>query len=151
MLVPTIDGGHYADISQITSRFVEIVPEISQIAFKFMAIILKLRRRCNGLPSAATRWPEFGDWRSSGRPLAQIFRHSDTPLLPIPHGRRFPRPTPERVFAVDHRSGSGFSGIIPSAPPSLAGIRVLTNANMPPPAKSADYSGSALDHGHGRA
>ena len=29
--------------------------DISQIAFKSMTIILKLRRRCNGFPSAAVR------------------------------------------------------------------------------------------------
>jgi len=28
-------------------------------------------------------------------------------------GRRFPRPTPERVFVADRRSGSGYSGTDP--------------------------------------
>ena len=68
-------------------------------------------------PSAAIRWPDFGDRLSSGRPFDQIFRHSDTPFPSFSPGRRYSRPTPERVFVVDHRSGSGFSGTIPSAPP----------------------------------
>ena len=75
----------------MTSKTVEIVPPS--------------HRQGNGIPSAAIRWPDFGDWFSFGRPFALIFRHSDTPLLSFSHRRRFSRPTPERVFAVDHRSG----------------------------------------------
>jgi len=92
---------YLTDIPQMPSKFVEIVPPF--------------HRQGNGIPSAAIRWPDFGDRSSFGRPFAQIFRHSDTPLLSFSHRRRFPRPTPERVFAVDHRSGSGFFGTVPSA------------------------------------
>ena len=92
-----------ADIPQMTSKTVEIV--------------LPFHRPGNGIPFAAIRWPDFGDRPSSGRQFGQIFRHSDTPLLSSSPGHRFSRPTPERVFAVDHRSGSGFSGIGPSISP----------------------------------
>ncbi len=62
------------------------------------------------IPFPAIRWPDFGDRPSFGRPFAQIFRHSATLLLSFSPGCRLPRPTPERVFVVDHQSGSGFSG-----------------------------------------
>ena len=84
-----------SDIPQMPSKTVEFVPPF--------------HRQGNGIPSAAIRGPDFGDRSSFGRPFAQIFRHSDTPLLSFSPGRRFPRPTPERVFVVDHQSGSGFS------------------------------------------
>ena len=74
-------------------------------------------RQENGIPSAAMRWPDFGDRSSFGRPFSQYVRHSGRPLLSFSPGRRFSRPTPERVFAVDHRSGSEFSGIGPSILP----------------------------------
>ena len=74
-------------------------------------------RRGNGIPSAAIRWPDFGDQPLVGRPVGQICRHSDTPLLSFSPRRRCPRPTPERVLVADHQSGSGFSGTVPSAPP----------------------------------
>ncbi len=56
-------GPILADISQITPIFREIVPP--------------LHRQGNCNPSAAIRWPDFGDRPSLGRPFAQIFRHSD--------------------------------------------------------------------------
>ena len=56
----------------MTSKFVEIVP--------------LSHRQGNGIPSAAIRWPDFGDRPSFGRPFAQIFRHSDTPLLSFSPG-----------------------------------------------------------------
>ncbi len=40
-------------------------------------------------PSAAIRWPDFGDRLSSGRPFDQIFRHSDTPFPSFSLGRRY--------------------------------------------------------------
>ncbi len=64
----------------------------------------------NYIPFAAIRWHDFGDRPAIGRRFAQIFRHSDTPLLSFSPGRRFPRPTQERVFVADHQSGSGFPG-----------------------------------------
>ena len=91
-----------SDISQITSKSVEIVPP--------------LHRQGKGIPFVDIRGHEFGYRPPFGRPCAQIFRHSGRPLLSLSPGRRFSRPTPERVFAVDHRSGSGFSGTVPSAP-----------------------------------
>ena len=84
---------------------------------KSVEIVPPFHRLENCIPSAAIRWPDFGDWSSFGRPFCHFVRHLDTPLLSFPHGHRFPRPTPERVFVVDHRSGSGFSGTVPSAPP----------------------------------
>ena len=92
---------HSSDIPQMTSKSVEIVPPFL--------------RQGNGILSAAIQRPDFGDRLSSGRPFDQIFRHSDTPFPPFSPGRRFFRPTPGRVFVVDHRSGSGFSGTVPSA------------------------------------
>ena len=91
------------DIAQMTSRFAEIIPPY--------------HRRGNRIPFAAIRWPDFGDQPSVGSPFAQFFRHSDTLLLSFSPRRRCPRPTPERVLVADHRSGSGFSGTVPSAPP----------------------------------
>ncbi len=95
--------GFYTDIAQMTSRFAEIIPPY--------------HRRGNRIPFAAIRWPDFGDQPSVGRPFGQICRHSDTPLLSFSPRRRCPRPTPGRVLVADHRSGSGFSGTVPSAPP----------------------------------
>ncbi len=56
--------------------------DISQIAFKSMAIISKLRRRCNSFPSVAFRWPDFGELAVTGRPFPHIFRHRG---IPLPH------------------------------------------------------------------
>ncbi len=83
-------GTSYAlsDISQITPKFREIVPPF--------------HRQGNCIPSAAIRWPDFGDRPSFGRPFAQIFRHSDTPLLSRSPRRRFPRRLPnDRLHAPD--------------------------------------------------
>jgi len=50
----------------MTSQYGGIRPlvdqtDISPVAFKTMAIILKLRRRCNGFPSATIRLPDFDE------------------------------------------------------------------------------------------
>ena len=92
---------YQADIPQMTSKSVENVPPFL--------------RQGNGILSAAIQRPDFGDRLSSERPFDQIFRHSDTPFPPFSPGRRFSRPTPERVLVADHRSGAGFSGTVPSA------------------------------------
>ncbi len=88
------------DISQMTSRIVKIVLSL--------------------LPSEKHEF--LRGFPVSGRPFSHIFRHLDAPLLSFSPGRRFPRPTPERVFVVDHQSGSGFSRTIPSAPPPRCGV-----------------------------
>ena len=72
---------------------------------KFVEIVPPSHRQGNGIPSAAIRWPDFGDRSSSGRPSAQIFRHSDTPLLSRSPRRQFPRPTPERVLVDEQTFG----------------------------------------------
>jgi hypothetical protein len=48
------------------------ITDISQIAFKSKAIILKLRRRCNGFPSAAVQQPDFGELSVPGRPFSHF-------------------------------------------------------------------------------
>ena len=45
---------------------------------KFVEIAPLSHRQENCIPSAAIRWPDFGDRPWFGRPFAQIFRHSDT-------------------------------------------------------------------------
>ena len=98
------EHGHIcADIPHIPSKFVEIVP--------------LSHRQGNCIPDAAIRWHDFGNRPALGRPLGHFSRHPDTPLLSLSPRRRFPRPTPERVFVADHQSSSGFSGTGPSAPP----------------------------------
>ncbi len=89
--------------------------DIPRIAFKSMAIIVQVRRRCNGFPSVAIRQSRFDDLAVVGSPFDQFCRHPDTPFPSISPRRRFPRPTPERVFVVDHQSSPRFSGTIPSA------------------------------------
>ena len=93
----------YADIPHIPSKFMEFVP--------------LSHRQGNCIPYAAIRWHDFGNRPALGRPLGHFSRHPDTPLLSLSPRRRFPRPTPERVFVADHQSSSGFSGTGPSAPP----------------------------------
>ena len=93
----------FSDIPHIPSKFVEIVP--------------LSHRQGNCIPYAAIRWHDFGNRPALGRPLGHFSRHPDTPLLSLSPRRRFPRPTPERVFVADHQSSSGFSGTGPSAPP----------------------------------
>ncbi len=61
---------------------------------------------------AVERWYDFGYRSALGRPFARIFRHPVALLLSFFAFRGFPWPTAERVFAVDHRSGSGFSGTV---------------------------------------
>ena len=91
------------DIPHMPSKFVEFVP--------------LSHRQGNCIPYAAIRWHDFGNRPALGRPLGHFSRHPDTPLLSLSPRRRFPRPTPERVFVADHQSSSGFSGTGPSAPP----------------------------------
>ena len=74
--------------------------DIPRIAFKSMAIIVQVRRRCNGFPSVAIRQSRFDDLAVVGSPFDQFCRHPDTPFPSISPRRRFPRPTPERVFVV---------------------------------------------------
>jgi choline dehydrogenase-like flavoprotein len=93
-----------------------VLADISQMSSKYREIIPPFHRQRNCIPSAAIRWLDSGDRHALRRPFAQIFRHSDTPFLSFSPGRRFPRPTPERVFVVDHQSGSGYSETVPSAP-----------------------------------
>ena len=97
------DPNGLADIPHIPSKFVEIAP--------------LSHRQGNCIPYAAIRWHDFGNRPALGRPLGHFSRHPDTPLLSLSPRRRFPRPTPERVFVADHQSSSGFSGTGPSAPP----------------------------------
>ncbi len=59
----------------------EVLVDIPQMTSKFGTIVPPFHRQGNCIPSAAIRWPDFGDRHSFGRPFAQIFRHSDTPLL----------------------------------------------------------------------
>ena len=92
-----------SDIPHMPSKFVEFVP--------------LSHRQGNCIPYAAIRWHDFGNRPALGRPLGHFSRHPDTPLLSLSPRRRFPRPTPERVFVADHQSSSGFSGTGPSAPP----------------------------------
>ena len=58
-----------ADITQITPKLREIVPPF--------------HRQGNGIPSAAIRWPGFGDRLSSGRPFDLIFRQLGIPFTPV--------------------------------------------------------------------
>ena len=102
-LGPQIIQSGSTDIPHIPSKFVEIVP--------------LSHRQGNCIPYAAIRWHDFGNRPALGRPLGHFSRHPDTPLLSLSPRRRFPRPTPERVFVADHQSSSGFSGTGPSAPP----------------------------------
>ena len=99
----TMDSTGLTDIPHIPSKFVEFVP--------------LSHRQGNCIPYAAIRWHDFGNRPALGRPLGHFSRHPDTPLLSLSPRRRFPRPTPERVFVADHQSSSGFSGTGPSAPP----------------------------------
>ena len=83
-----------SDILQMTSKFVEIVPPS--------------HRQENCIPFAAIRWHDFGNRPALGRPFGHFSRHPDTPLVSLSPRRRFPRPTPERVFVAIHRSAAGF-------------------------------------------
>ncbi len=89
-----------SDIPQMTSKFVEIVPAV--------------HHRGNRIFSAADRWPDFSVFLCPEGHLPMLSVTQTHPLLPLFPRRRFPRPTPGRVFAVDHRPGSGFSGTVPS-------------------------------------
>ena len=82
------NAGALTDIPHIPSKFVEIVP--------------LSHRQGNCIPYAAIRWHDFGNRPALGRPLGHFSRHPDTPLLSLSPRRRFPRPTPERVFVADH-------------------------------------------------
>ena len=95
----------------------DILTDIPHIPSKFVEIVPLSHRQGNCIPYAAIRWHDFGNRPALGRPLGHFSRHPDTPLLSLSPRRRFPRPTPERVFVADHQSSSGFSGTGPSAPP----------------------------------
>ena len=95
----------------------DIYTDIPHIPSKFMEFVPLSHRQGNCIPYAAIRWHDFGNRPALGRPLGHFSRHPDTPLLSLSPRRRFPRPTPERVFVADHQSSSGFSGTGPSAPP----------------------------------
>ncbi len=89
---------------------------------KFVEFVPLSPRQGNCIPFAAIRWHDFGNRPALGRPFGRFSRHPDTPLLSLSPRRRFPRPTPERVFVADHRSGPRFSGTNFSAPrPRQAG------------------------------
>ena len=94
-----------------------VLTDIPHIPSKFVEIAPLSHRQGNCIPYAAIRWHDFGNRPALGRPLGHFSRHPDTPLLSLSPRRRFPRPTPERVFVADHQSSSGFSGTGPSAPP----------------------------------
>ena len=96
---------------------VKVLTDIPHIPSKFVEIVPLSHRQGNCIPYAAIRWHDFGNRPALGRPLGHFSRHPDTPLLSLSPRRRFPRPTPERVFVADHQSSSGFSGTGPSAPP----------------------------------
>ena len=95
----------------------DLLTDIPHIPSKFMEFVPLSHRQGNCIPYAAIRWHDFGNRPALGRPLGHFSRHPDTPLLSLSPRRRFPRPTPERVFVADHQSSSGFSGTGPSAPP----------------------------------
>ncbi len=105
-------GGVYREISRP-----DRLTDIPQMPSKFVEIVPLSHRQGYCIPFAAIRWHDFGNRPALGRPLGHFSRHPDTLLLSLSPRRRFPRPTPERVFAADHQSSSGFSGIGPSAPP----------------------------------
>ena len=96
---------------------VELFSDIPHMPSKFVEFVPLSHRQGNCIPYAAIRWHDFGNRPALGRPLGHFSRHPDTPLLSLSPRRRFPRPTPERVFVADHQSSSGFSGTGPSAPP----------------------------------
>ena len=110
---------HSGDAAAAIYRFLnrEGLTDIPHIPSKFVEIVPLSHRQGNCIPYAAIRWHDFGNRPALGRPLGHFSRHPDTPLLSLSPRRRFPRPTPERVFVADHQSSSGFSGTGPSAPP----------------------------------
>ena len=115
-----IHGRIYRNIAELRDAvrdFVELYTDIPHIPSKFVEIAPLSHRQGNCIPYAAIRWHDFGNRPALGRPLGHFSRHPDTPLLSLSPRRRFPRPTPERVFVADHQSSSGFSGTGPSAPP----------------------------------
>jgi hypothetical protein len=89
-----ISRGTLSDIPQITSKFVEIVPPS--------------HHQGNCIPFAVIRWHDFSNRPALGRPFGHFSRHLDTSLLSHSPRRRFPRPTPERVFVAIHRSAAEF-------------------------------------------
>ena len=110
--------GSFVKILCIWSNLHELLlTDIPHIPSKFMEFVPLSHRQGNCIPYAAIRWHDFGNRPALGRPLGHFSRHPDTPLLSLSPRRRFPRPTPERVFVADHQSSSGFSGTGPSAPP----------------------------------
>ena len=101
---------------QRAQRRARALSYISQITYEFMVIVPRLQHRWKGFPPQTSGQLDFRRLAVSRSPFGQSCRHPDTPLSSFSPGRRFSRPTPVRVFAADHRSGSGFSGTVPSAP-----------------------------------
>ncbi len=112
-----VDNFHLKARKAVSNLWQFVWTDISRITPKFREIVLPFHHQEICIPSAAIRWHDFGNRPALGRPFGHFSRHPDTPLLSLSPRRRFPRPTPERVFVVDHRSGSGFSGTVPSEPP----------------------------------
>ena len=84
--------------------------DIFHITYKLGAIVGRTDHRWKEFRSAAIRQSRFVNLAVGGSLLAQFCRHLDTPLLSFFSRRWLSRPTPERVFAVDHQSIPGFSG-----------------------------------------
>ena len=105
-------------VEQMLHKFGDtLLTDIPHMPSKFVEFVPLSHRQGKCIPYAAIRWHDFGNRPALGRPLGHFSRHPDTPLLSLSPRRRFPRPTPERVFVADHQSSSGFSGTGPSAPP----------------------------------
>ncbi len=85
-----------------------IQTDIPQITPKFVEIVRPSHRQGNCIPFAAIRCPDFGNRPALGRPFVHFSRHPDTPLVSLSPRRRFPRPTPARVFVAIHRPAAGF-------------------------------------------
>jgi len=88
---------HFPDNLQIRSDHTHIAPPFERFS------------------SAGIRRPDLGDLAEFGSQFGQFCRHPHTPLPSFLPRSEVSRPTPERVFVVDHRSGSGFSETVPSA------------------------------------
>jgi hypothetical protein len=82
----------------------DALADISQVTFisEPMAAVPRYRRK--KFCSAAIRQFQFGDLAVFATPHPHNFRHPDAPPVSLSPRRRFPRPTPERIFVVDHPS-----------------------------------------------
>ena len=98
------DAEDYAvDIEDIANQQIVSLTDIPHMPSKFVEFVPLSHRQGNCIPYAAIRWHDFGNRPALGRPLGHFSRHPDTPLLSLSPRRRFPRPTPERVFVADHQ------------------------------------------------